>query len=148
MSSISGSFVRMSPADFAQKIGILPGWFVISHHHMKDKKQRRFAHGCWYKIVGENERSVFRVLRFSPRLSAGKNDNNPQIVIDWPAWLELSDFDENTSKPIHLEIKKANWYFAPALAVSHPDPSTRLAGWLGLISIGLGLLSVVLAIVL
>ena len=47
---MKGSFERVSPAAFAERIGIPLGWFVISHRWMPEKKQRRERHGKWFKL--------------------------------------------------------------------------------------------------
>jgi hypothetical protein len=140
--TIRGTFTRVSPAEFAEKIGIAPGWFVISHRWMGEKKARRLQHGKWFKIAG-TEDSVYRVLRFSANLS-GILGKPGQIVIDYSAWLDLFGRTENVDGPLELQISAARWWEAPRLATSHPDPSIRLAGWIAVLSFALGIISLVL----
>lgn len=137
------TFTRISPAKFAESVGIPAGWFVVSHKIMPAKGERRLAHGAWYCIKGPGG-SVYRILRFSPNLRW----ENPtsEIVIDWQGWLDLNGRAEDVTGPAELEILNVRWWKTPVLAVAHPDPAVRMAGVLGLISIGLGVLSVVLTL--
>ena len=48
---MKGTFIRISPAQFAEKVGIPASWFVISWRWIPDKSQRRRAHGSWYMIA-------------------------------------------------------------------------------------------------
>lgn len=139
---IQGTFKRMSPSKFAEKVGIPQGWFVISHRWMPDKTNRRKYHGKWFKLVTPSGQ-VFRVLRFSVNL-AGKPGGQGDIVIDWPAWLDLFGRVENVDRPIEIEITPAKWWEYPRLAISHPDPAMRLAGWIAITSLALGFISVIL----
>lgn len=139
---IRSTFQRVSPAKFADKVGIPLGWFVISHRLMESKQERRESHGRWFKLK-TNEGTVFRVLRFSPNLTSAKG-KSAEIVLDYPAWLDLYGRAENVDAPLDISITRARWWESPKLAVSHPDPSIRLAGWLAVISVSLGVVSVVL----
>ena len=138
--SIRGMFSRRSPASFDEKVGIPPGWFVVSWAWMPDKRARRKAHGRWYRISSETG-SVCRVLRFSGSVRADPTAETGTVVIDWPAWLELSNYAEETKAPLKLRIEPVpRWWFW-TMALSHPDPIYRLAGALGLTSLILGVLS-------
>ncbi|HBQ8682557.1 hypothetical protein [Pseudomonas aeruginosa] len=139
---MKGRFERVSPAAFADKIGIPLGWFVISHRWMPEKKQRRESHGKWFKL-STSSGVVYRVLRFSANLR-GAPGSTGDIVLDWPAWLDLFAREENVDGPIEITITPAKWWEYPRLAISHPDPAVRLAGWISIVSLILGALSVVL----
>ena len=141
---IHATFSRLSPAAFAEKIGVPQGWFVISHRYVQHKKDRRQQHGRWFKLT-TSEGVVFRVLRFSPNL-AGAPGKPGEIVIDYPAWLDLYGRAENVDEPLAITIEQASWWEWPKLAVSHPDPSVRLAGWLAVLSFALGVISLLLGI--
>jgi len=67
------------------------------------------------------------------------------MVIDWSAWLDLHDRVEDVDQPIELEISPARWWHWPRLAVSHPDPSMRLAGYIAVVSLVLGLVSLIVS---
>ena len=141
-----GKFTRVSPAAFADKVGIPAGWFVMSYRWMPEKLNRRSFHGRWFKIKSTRG-EVFRILRFSADLSGGPTKGAGEIVIDWPGWLDLYGRAEDVDGSIELEFTKAKWWQFPRLAVSHPDPTIRLSGLLGLLSVGLGFLSIILAAV-
>lgn len=143
---MKGKFTRISPAAFAEKVGIPAGWFVVSHRWMPEKSTRRQSHGRWFKIKS-TEGEIFRILRFSVKLEGSPKSGTGEIVVDWPGWLELFGHAENVDGPIELELSEAHWWQFPRLAVSHPDPTIRLSGLLGLLSVVLGVLSVVLAVV-
>jgi hypothetical protein len=139
---IHATFQRVSPASFADKVGIPLGWFVISHRWMESKQARRRQHGKWFKLATEAG-TVYRVLRFSANL-AGAPGKTGEIVIDYPAWLDLHGRTENVEGPIDIVITPARWWESPRLAVAHPDPSIRLAGWFAILSVALGVVSVAL----
>ena len=141
---MDGTFTRISPAEFAEKVGIPAGWFVISHRWMGDKKQRRLSHGKWFKIKSEHT-TIYRILRFSPNLEGGPKQNTGQMVLDWPGWIDLWGRAEDVDRALDLEFTEAKRWEYPKMAMSHPDPTHRLAGELGLLSVFLGLLSVILA---
>jgi hypothetical protein len=143
---MKGQFTRIPPADFAEKVGIPAGCFVVSHRWMLDKSHRRLSHGRWFKITSP-EGEIFRILRFSPSFEGSLKSGTGQIVVDWPGWLDLFGRAENVDGPIELEFSQAHWWQFPRLAVSHPDPTIRLSGLLGLMSVALGILSVILAVV-
>ena len=142
---MKGEFSRVSPSSFAEKLGIPVGWVVVSWGWMPEKAARRRAHGRVFKI-SSGKQTVYRILRFSGNLKRDKASSSGEIVIDWPGWLELHDFSENVDPPLTLEIKDVPKWQLWRLALSHPDPTYRLAGILGLVSIGLGILSVGLAL--
>jgi hypothetical protein len=142
---MKGTFSRVPPAAFAEKVGIPMGWMVISHRWMPDKARRRLAHGKWFHLKSELGES-FRVLRFSASLPGGPSDGKGDLVIDWAAWLQLSGFAEDTKPPLHIELTKARWWQLPWLAASHPDPAFRLSSYLAFISVALGALSILLAV--
>lgn len=137
-------FTRVSPAAFADKVGIPAGWFVISHRLMPEKKDRRFQHGKWFKL-STREACVYRILRFSPNLRGVVTAGDPaEIVLDWPAWLDLHGRAEDVDRPLEIDIVAARWWEYPRLAVSHPDPTVRLAGAISILSFVLGVVSVIL----
>jgi len=144
--TINGTFTRASPADFAEKVGIPAGWFVVSWRWMPETLQRRAQHGKWYKITSKHE-SIYRVLRFSTKLNGGEVKGEGQIVMDWSGWIELSGFANNTNVELTLEITPVSWWKYLVCVLSHPDPIYRLASELAILSVALGILSVVLAVV-
>lgn len=144
---MKGTFNRVSPAAFAERIGIPLGWMVISHRWMPDKSERRHAHGKWYRLKS-NYGTSYRVLRFSANLAGAPPETIGQLVLDWPAWLELNGYADDMSSQLQLEITKARFWQLPQLAASHPDPAMRLSSVLGFVSVVLGVLSIVLAFAL
>lgn len=141
----SGSFTRMSPATFAESIGIPLGWFVIDWRWMPDKKQRRRNHGKVFQIQSGHG-TVYRVLRFSTKLKGSPTSGEGKMVIDWPGWLELSGFAEDVDGPLNLTVSRVAPWNRFMLIFSHPDPNYQLAGVLGLVSAFLGILSLVMAL--
>jgi len=144
---MKGTFKRVSPAAFPERITIPLGWMVISHRWMPDKSERRRAHGKWYRLKS-NYGTSYRVLRFSPKLAGAPPNITGDLVLDWPAWLELNGYADNVSGQLQLEITKARLWQLPQLAASHPDPAMRLSSLLGFVSVVLGILSIVLAFAL
>lgn len=140
-----GIFKRVSPSQFAEKVGIPDGWFVLSHHCFPNKNERRSSHGKWYKIQSDYDK-VYRIMRFSPRLEFLRKSNSGEIVIDWLAWINLWNRAENVDEPLKLEITKPKLWEYPWLTVSHPDPIYRIAGRLAFLSVVLGIISIILAV--
>ena len=68
--------------------------------------------------------------------------------MDWGGWLKLDGYKEETSEELELNLKPAGWRSIPAIALSHPDPAYRVATKIALLSFGLGILSLVLAVCL
>jgi hypothetical protein len=145
MEIMKGNFRRVSPSAFAERVGIPAGWFVVSHRWLPEKSERRISHGRWFKIKSEHG-EVFRILRFSPNLEGGPTKGDGEMVLDWPAWLQLFGYADNVDGSLPLELSRAQWWHWPKLAVSHPDPVVRLSGALGLLSLALGIVSLFLGI--
>lgn len=152
---IDGKFTRISssqlakkinPPELSDKIEVPPGWFVISHRWMEDKQKRRLNHGRAFKIKTKAGKCVYRILRFSPNLKGSSAEKTGEIVLDWPAWLKLCDYDENVPDELDLTIEKFAWWDYPKMVQAHPDPIYRLALLLGLLSVVLAVLSIALAI--
>jgi hypothetical protein len=140
---IRGRFDRESPAKFAEKVGIPLGWFVISYRHIPSKTERRIAHGRWYRISCSGI-SIYRILRFSPNLTFAK-EGASELVIDWVGWLDLHNRAEEVDGPLDLEIEPVPTLFVPFMVVMHPDSTYRIMGWLGIISVILGMVSIIVA---
>ena len=139
-------FVRASiPLNNGESIKPNSGWFIVSSHLQSSSDgAAEMARGDWYKITRKREKgrpvSIYRVLRFSPNL---KRDH---IVLDWDAQLALEVKDSEPEQPIRLTIEKMRGYEFPQAVLSDPDPLRRISGGLGLLSVFLGLLSIVLSL--
>lgn len=142
---MDGAFTRISPAAFADKVGIPIGWVVLSHRWVPSKAERRRSTGRWFRIESEKG-AVYRIVRFSPNLAGSPEQESGQLVIDWSAWLRLSGFEENTKGPLDLKFRKSGWWAFPCWVLTHPDPTIVLSGVISLISLGLGFMSLLLAI--
>lgn len=142
MEKFNAKFHRKSPSDFAQKIGIPLGWFVVHYNFVPKKKHRRLAHGNWYELKSEHGK-IYRILRFSPSMIYNKK---PEMVLDWVGWLDLYGRAENVDDPLQLSVQRIRVWNIPRAYISHPDPGIRLSAWLGLLSLALGILSVYVAV--
>lgn len=112
---------------------------------------KKTAYGRWNKVICNNG-NVYRVLRFDPTLDyfshrsrVAETKGHAGIIIDWSAWLELSDFSDKVSASLQLVIRRARAWEFPLLAVSHPDPATRLSAILAVVSLGIGVLPIIFA---
>ena len=150
MNEIKRNFKRLSPTALNENTGLAAGWCAISWRLISEekgisgKKKRRQAHGKWFKLSSKHG-SIFRNMRFSGSLKSD-DDLPAQIILDYVGWLILTNEAEDIHAPIELTIKRAKWYERPQMAVSHPDPAFRLASWIALLSLSLGILSIVLAL--
>ncbi len=146
MISFEGNFTRKSPAEFSKNGHLLPGWFVVSHRWVDEKKSRRLVHAKWCKIT-LGDQKIFRIIRFSTNLKGSLKSRSGDIVLDWQGWLQLNNFDEDVQTSLKLKIERVRWYHAVFLPMSHPDPTMQLSGFLGLLSMVLGLVSLALGII-
>lgn len=121
------------------------GWFVVSHRWVPEKKRRRRLYGTWHKIQSDHA-TIYRIIRFSPSLKGTEKSQEGEIVLDWGGWLALSDYPEEHATKMQLVITKAKLCELVYAGVKHPDPAFRLASWLALLSIFLGIISVILTI--
>lgn len=138
-------FLRKSSAEFGEKNGLPLGWVAISWRWLPDKLKRRHAHGRWYRLKSDHG-VTYRVLRFGGNLSGSDRTNQWDMVIDWPAWLELSGYAEDVPDTLAISLSPTSIWRSPQLAFSHPDPTVRLATALGVLSLLLGIMSLALAV--
>ena len=141
MKIAEGTFTRKPPAQFDERVDLPLGWTVLRHDHLKPKQMRRDVTYRWVTIVC-GSRKIFRVLRFSVNLRLS------EIVLDWPGWIDLQGRAADTLDTVDLEIRTPHAWEYPMIPFQHVDPGYRMSAWLGAISVGLGVLSVVLAFVL
>ena len=144
MEKITRDFVRRPLGKLNEHDSLPLGWFAISYRFEEEMKERRKIHGKWCEISSKDG-SIFRAVRFAGELKSA-SERPSEIILDFPGWLVLSDYERNVDKEVELTIRRARWYQYPKFAISHPDPSYKLASWIGLVSLVLGVLSLVLAI--
>lgn len=145
---IERKFDRVAPATFKERAELPLGWFVIRYSLVEDKGDRRKSHGRWYKIKSDRG-TIYRTLRYSVKISGSNNkDDICDIVLDWAGWIDLQGRNADEMETLDLRISPLSLIAYPLIPIRHPDSGIRISGWLGLTSIGLGLLSVVLAICL
>lgn len=139
---ITTRFTRVPPT--AQTETLPLGWVAISHRYVDDVKQRREMYGEWYRLKSK-EGTIYRVLRFSPRLKGTANAEEGQLLIDYNGWLELTGHSPKRNESVEIEITKAKRWQYMQLSLSHPDPTYRHNSVLALIGVGLGVLSLVIS---
>jgi hypothetical protein len=137
------------PSLLGVNITLKEGWFVLNHEHV-EKALRRKAHGRWYRIrrvekSREKPRSIYRLLRFNPRLPKNR------IVLDWSGWLELNKWEGKCRDPLKLRITPVSLFGRLWCLWVHPNPMERLAfrisAVLGGMSLLLGIISLLLYVV-
>jgi hypothetical protein len=133
-------FERISPASFAQSVGRPIGWFVVHYGHIPIKRDRRWSHGVRFSIKSEKD-TIYRMLRFSPRVRKNNPKGHAEIVLDWIGWLDLNGRDDIVDESIRLTVKPVPWWWRPRVYLSHPDPAIRLSAYLGWTSVALGLVA-------
>lgn len=119
------------------------GWFSISHKFI-DMPERKKYRGHWFKISSDYG-SCFRVLRMDMLIHKDKADNVDFIHIDWDGWLALTP-DQKSKTDLDLTIKPIKIWDYWRLGSSHPDPAVRIAWVIALISLVLGVISVLLTV--
>jgi hypothetical protein len=123
-----------------------PVWFTISHRFLDDKVDRRMASGKWFQLR-TTDGTIFRILRFESKLAYSDNVGTADVFIDYHGWLKLIDYSENIDVTTDVEFKKAGWWQLMHCMVSHPDPGYRLAGWISLVSLLLGIVGLALGMI-
>ncbi len=140
MRIVKGTFTRKPPAQFGERVELPLGWTVLRYGHLKEKQTRRDVTYRWATIVC-GKRKIFRVVRF------GGNVRLDEIVLDWPGWIDLQGRVADTLDSVELEIRTPRLWEYLIIPFYHVDPGYRMSAWLGAMSVGLGLLSVVLTVV-
>lgn len=141
MKIAEGRFTRKPPAQFGERVDLPLGWTVLRHDHLQPKQTRRDVTYRWATLIC-GERKIFRVLRFS--VSLPRNE----IVLDWPGWIDLQGRVADTLDDLDLEIRTPHRWEYLIIPFCHVDPGYRMSAWLGATSVGLGALSIVLALAL
>ena len=139
MKIAEGIFTRKPPAKFGERADLPLGWTVLRHDHLIPKQKRRDVTYRWATIIC-GERKIYRVLRFGGSL------RRDEIVLDWPGWIDLQGRVADTLDEIQLEIRTPHRWEYLVIPFYNVDPGYRMSAWLGAISVGLGLLSIVLTV--
>lgn len=141
---ISADFVRKFDKIDTNHKQLELGWFAISHIFIKDKIERRKSYGKWFKIQS-NKRIIYRQLKFDPTLKA--TGDNSEINLDWDGFIKLHDYevDSNDNK-IFCQIERANYFEILFANLNQPYQGLRAAFVLGLISLIIGVGSLVISL--
>lgn len=144
---MKGNFTRVPPgatlANGSQVDELTLGWFAISHRWINDKSERRKAYGKVYKISSKHG-TVYRTLRFSPKLKGSLAKESGQILMDWHGWIGLSETG-NEKFPEDMKIKRANPLEIFYHSMSHPDPAYRHSMAVARVGLYISLVSIILA---
>ena len=144
---IVGNFERHALTALKEKMPVPLGWFVLPYRLMQKKEDRRKYHGKWFTIISEHKK-IYRVLRFAPSLSGTTGSTQKEIILDWVGWIDLCGRDEDVDIILELRIRKTYFWEFVSAGLKHPEPIYRLSTGLAIISVGLGLLSVVITCIL
>lgn len=150
---MEGEFKIKHRGSISEDRSIPVGWVGISSHWLKYKVGeekykdiRREIYGTWWRIDGP-EGSIYRVFRMSPQLKGSNNDQNTQMALDWGGRIGLlGEPNENDVAELTLRPIKCREYLY--CIFNYPDPAYILARLPALVSIFLGILSVILALCL
>jgi len=127
------------------RVPVSPGWFALSHRY-RDATIGALSRNRWYKIKS-CDGSIYRVLRFSPRLRLCTAEREGTIALDWDGCLELWG-GHTGGGPRELLITEASVLEKAACAWNYPDPAVRLAlQWalvVGATSIVIGVVGIIL----
>ena len=134
-------FTRIAPTTKTEELAL--GWFAISHRWTDDVQKRRASYGSIYKI-SSSKGSIYRNLKFSPRLKGSAKQQQGQILIDWYGWICLNVSGEE-SEPETLTIKKASILETFYYTTTHPDPAYRHSMALARMGLYISFMSIILA---
>ena|SRR5438034_1136524 len=137
---------RHSPSEATRTASLPVGWFALSPRWHPHKQDRRRFHGSWFVLQSEHAK-ITRILRYSPVLQGAPGAGHGDLVIDWSGWMQLTGYADDFSEPIDVAFRPATFIEKINAWYTHPDPTYRLAVGLGVVSLALGVLSLVLAAV-
>jgi hypothetical protein len=121
------------------------GWFALSYHWVGDKEARRRKRNHLYRIESDFGKTL-RTLRYAGNLEYNAEPPSGSIAIDYQGWLELQGLSIPELDTLHLRIRPASLWESLTAPIRHPDPTARQAGWIALVSLALGALSVLIAL--
>lgn len=139
MEIASGEFASCPKSQIGADTELPVGWVVIRHDQVPFKSQRRELYGKWVAIQSE-EKTIYRILRFSPTLP------KDGIVIDWGGWIDLQGDREEFEKNLKLKISTVPWHQAIRLPFFHVDHSVRISSYLGALSLVIAIVSLIIAL--
>jgi len=102
--------------------------------------------GKWFRLR-TSDGTIFRILRFDPQMAYSDANGTADVFIDYHGWLKLIGYGDNVDVTTNVEFKQARWWQKMHCMMSHPDPAYRLAGWLSLVSLLLGIIGLALGII-
>jgi hypothetical protein len=120
------------------------GWFAISDRFLDGATERRRARNQWYRLKGQRG-TIYRVLRFAPNLMAGDDVKPAGLAVDYQGWWELQGLTVPADPILSLDISRVGNFGRVVAACKHPDPTYRMASWLAVIALALGVVSILLA---
>ncbi len=132
---------RVAPTDKTELLAL--GWTAISHRYFEDKQSRRKAYGEVYKIKSKRG-TIYRNLRFSPKLKGSPKQKEAQLLIDWQGWIDLCEIGKE-SEAVEVSIKKANPFEVFYHTMSHPDPAVRHSVAIARVGLYISIISLILA---
>lgn len=121
------------------------GWFAVSHRFESDASRRRRLRNKWVRLKSDYG-TIYRVLRFAPNLAGGPAAAASDLAVDYQGWWELQGLNVPELKELSIEIRQARLWEIMVAHWHHPDPAQRSAMILAHISLGLGILSLWLAL--
>ena len=138
---MKAKFGRVPPTAKTEELAL--GWVAISHRWFEDKQSRRDAYGTIYKIKTKSG-TIYRSLKFSPRLKGSAKSGSGQILLDWQGWINLCELDTEKSE-VELKITKANMLERVYHSMTHPEPAYRHSMAVARIGLYISLISLVLS---
>jgi len=153
-SEFDGTFESVAMPD--GNMPLATGWVAVSFHWVNEQdgtaavEARRRLYGRWFKITAEPPYggSIYRVLRFSSNLTFDSITKKGGVVIDWSGWIDLNGCKGDEKSPLKLKFREATCFERHVLAAwRHPDPGTRQANKIAVLSAALGVISVGLAVI-
>lgn len=81
-----------------------------------------------------------------PTLEGTLQSETGEINIDWDGWLALHGNERPHGEPLKLKMRPVNRLQFLLVGHKHPDPGVRVASVVASISLGLGVLALVIAV--
>lgn len=141
LKKLTGTFSRVPPGDQSEELPA--GYMTISHRWVEDAAMRRQMHGGFYKISSKepDAKSIYRAIRFSPKLKGSSKQASGQTIIDWQGWIMLTGYADKQPHEIEINFTRVRWWQYPQIGLSHPDALYRFNTVLALISFYLGIVA-------
>ena len=134
----SGNFTRgYNLSTTGPPVSPTPGWVYLHPSHVDGGRTRALRNAQVRIHVAGEALGIYRRLRFCSHL------DKSVVGLDWDSWLALGG--QRGDSDLELEVVPS-WNLRGLAGMDHPDPTVKVAVKIALVSLLLGLISVGLGV--